>query len=531
MRKGIALITTLLTIVVLSLGAFAAAYFVFKDTQNQLAAKDADRALKAAEAGAQRALSRIKWFGNFSNFSGLLNGASYNVKISFNSSTWGGTLNSTGIYGGSRRYVSVDFIAIYRFSSFASRQNFKLGNLTIEKPFLEPTFFRTGASFETFAGQTLSFNGTPYNVTFVSKAPTLGRSVNLTPFVGGALPPFIPKVPQISYSSAACDLSDVTEIDGSFAKDSFGNILNIRDVNSDGQVVICSSSSSPLKVNGLLFAREPVTVVSSGSIDIEGMVGKRMGGMWSLMPEVAFVSKNGDIKVDAPVGFGCGGWMWSREHAVGLVALNGSVMLNNSISVRGRGNFTYNFLIYAGKDIKGNPPSTFMMGRGRRDALINVMHMNCPMFGSGAVNGTVMIAARGNIDLPNYNVLSRSQMGMGSSHENLNMLIWANGDINLGALSLATGHRGCCRMRWIASGGYTTLGILSNANLSISKLLLSGGVQGITDDDVNLWLSNLNSTSLAANKNVEYQLLSSFERQLDARNGIYNLVILHWRER
>ncbi|WP_457568816.1 hypothetical protein [Desulfurobacterium sp.] len=532
-RKGIVLITLLGVITVLSVAGGVASYLITKETQGTKSTKSSQQALLAAEAGAQRAISRIKWEGNFSAFKGEIGKSGYSVVVAYNQTTGVGKIISRGALDGANRAVVVNFWTSGSFSSFAAKDDFSMDYLSIEEPFSNVTAFRTGGQFKTSPGNRLEFNGTAYNATFISKAPTLGANVTLVPFTGGAAVPFIPSVTDTVFNPGTCDYTGVTRVQGDVVYFSNGTSVTLTDRTGDGTVVLCNTKGS-IESNGISYTGDPVVVYAKDDIDITGSRGHRFRGGET---EVTYVSVYGDIKVDAQLHLGCGCWKRSGNRTAGLVALNGNVEINAPINIRGKG-YDYNVLIYAGGDITGSP-SNATLGRGRGhggcmgNALINVMEKNCGHGSviSGVTNGNIMIAAQGGIDLGDWNVLSLNHKGGGSSsiEENLNILLWSNHDMNLGSLDLEVSSRGGHGRRWLAeNGNLVTLGILTGGKLNIGDLILSGAVTGISEEEVDKWISLL-SNGTAATDDPELFLLKQFKKQLHDNVGKYDLVIGNWK--
>ncbi|WP_457567816.1 hypothetical protein [Desulfurobacterium sp.] len=531
-REGVVLITILGLVTVLSVAGGIASYLITKETRGTKSTKDAQQALLAAEAGAQRAISRIKWDGNFSAFEGTLGNSGYTVRVSYNSTTGKGTIVAQGSTNNANRKVVVNFWTSGSFSSFAAKDNFTMDYLSINEPFANVTAFRTGGQFQTSPGNTLTFNGTGYNATFVSKAKTLGDNVDLKPFIGGAAVPFVPSVTDTVFSPGTCDYTNVSKIQAYAVYFSNKTSAPIKDRTGDGEVVICNENGG-IESEGISYLSEPVVVYAKGDIDITGSRGPGFRGG---EPEVTYVSLNGDIKVNSQIHLGCGCWKRSGNRTAGLIALNGNVELNAPVNIRGKG-YDYNVLIYAGGDIVGNSSNdTLKRGKGHGgcmgNALINVMEKNCGHGVSSDVvtNGNIMIAAQGKIDLGEWNVLSLMHKGKAGSTiaENINLLLWSNNDMNLGSLDLSVSSKGGGR-RWLAqNGNLVTLGILTGGKLNVGDLILDGTVVGISEEEIDKWIALL-SNGTAATDNPELFLLKQFKNQLQNNVGKYDLVVGGWK--
>ncbi|WP_297445854.1 hypothetical protein [Desulfurobacterium sp.] len=530
-REGIVLVTVLGVIAVLSVAGGIAGYVITKETKGTRTTKDAQQALLAAEAGAQRAISRIKWEGNFSAFSGSLGNSGYNVSVVYNQTTGKGEIIATGAFNSASRRVVVNFWTSGAFSSFAAKDNFTMDYLSMDEPFPDITSFRTGGQFKTSPGNSLEFNGMAYNATFISKSPTLGENVTLKPFTGGASVPFVPSVTDTVFNSGTCDYTDVTRVQGDKVYFSNGTSLTFTDITGDGTVVLCNTNGG-IESNGISYTGDPVVVYAKDDIDITGSQGHRFRGGET---EVTYVSLDGDIKVDEQIRLGCGCWRRSGNRTAGLIALNGDVELNAPIDIRGKG-YDYNVLIYAGGNITGSPSNSTLRRGGHGgcmgNALINVMEKNCGSWGSSNVtNGNIMIAAKGAIDLGDWNVLSLSHKGGrgGSISENINLLLWSNGDMNLGSLDLEVSSRGGHGRRWLAeNGNLVTLGILTGGKLNVGDLILSGAVAGISEEEIDKWIALL-SNGTAATDDPELYLLEQFADQLQNNVGKYDLIIGNWK--
>ncbi|WP_456396996.1 hypothetical protein [Desulfurobacterium sp.] len=169
-RRAIILTTVLATIAILSIAGGIAGYVITKETKGTRITKDAQQALLAAEAGAQRAISHIKWEGDFSNFTGRLGNSAYSVTVTYNQTSGKGRIVSESNLNSAKRSVIVDFWTSGSFSSFAAaKDNFTMGYISMDAPFPDITSFRTGGQFKTFPGNNLEFNGTAYNATFIEK--------------------------------------------------------------------------------------------------------------------------------------------------------------------------------------------------------------------------------------------------------------------------------------------------------------------------------------------------------------------------
>ncbi len=309
-----------------------------------------------------------------------------------------------------------------------------------------------------------------------------------------------------------------------------GTSATLTDKTGDGTVILCNINGG-IESNGISYTGKPVVVYAKDDIDITGSRGHRFRGGET---EVTYVSLYGDIKVDEQIHLGCGCWKRSGNRTAGLIALNGDVELNAPVNIRGKG-YDYNVLIYAGGNITGSPSdSALRMGHGGRmgNALINVMEKNCGRWGSSNVtNGNIMIAAKDEIDLGDWNVLSLSHKGGrgGSISENINLLLWSNGDMNLGSLDLEVSSRGGHGRRWLAeNGNLVTLGILTGGKLNIGNMILSGAVTGISEEEVERWIALL-SNGTAATDNPELYLLKQFVDQIQNNVGKYDLLIGSWK--
>ncbi len=504
-RRASAVLLALIAVGALSLVGGAAAYLNLRGTQAQVSAREASKILIAARSGAERALTRIR-MGNFGNFTGEVDGIPYTVTITQDSSDPDlFHVTSVAERNGVKRTVFVDAKRVYtsggKIPSFGAGGWFSLqGTFRTTRPFASTFTLGTNTGFSANGVYDLK----NYNVKFVDAGGKTPASLHDGDTSNGELIPyetssqnfFFPKVSQANVTvqlpnPAVCDY-------GSFFSDyKITKSTGYRDLNGDGQVVICGDNVLVERDFRAVSSDVPVVkIYSSGDINIDKDVEvKNSAGEYAVVDFFAQgnININGEVTAHGRKG----------PLAAEIVA-NGDINFNGGrLQLTGRTDDTgYDFLLYSGGNIN------FNSARG-----------NSPLHLTGRHDQDILIAAKGTIN-NNGNDWITADSGKGSAY----FLIWNDGSANLGVKSLKFSGGSAGRNPTVRK-----ISVLSGGSLVLGNVWLTGSFtrDKLTVDDIKAWANETQDPDLR-------KLLQSFIDQISSGSSVswqqVHIQIQKWAE-
>jgi len=435
-KKGIAIVTVLSVMSILMLVGVVATYLIFNETQMTKTVKDSTLALKAAEAGVERALARLLKSNLDNGFSGNLDTAFYSVsvsKISQDGMQETYEILSTGTVNNASRKIRVQIVVERSgiFKPFAADGEIQIDKIKINKPFasLLEMWAANGfqiADYDEINNLSLgsSYLQSSWNINFVYDQA------------------FTPSVKSLSLSIPTsqinCDL-------GNFSSD-LNSISGVNDTNNDGKIVICGNNvtiDDSLIINDSNYY-DSIEVYAQNNIDVQDEIKEKDSGHEGNSFNVLLVAQDGDITFEDDA----------------------------KIEQHGKSD-TYNITVYAGKQIIINSKSSFIDVTGRAT--------------SNEEGGVLIVAGEGIVTSEDY----WSQADAGRIHitgkEDTNLLIWSDGDIELKGVHFTGSNEDNLR----------TLGFIAHSDdpendphdILIKKFHLTGSENkaGITVEDLQNW--------------------------------------------
>ncbi|WP_457567798.1 hypothetical protein [Desulfurobacterium sp.] len=525
-RNGFILITTLGIISVLAIAGGIASYIITKETSGTKSTKTSTAALRAAESGAEIALSHIKQ-NDLNTLNQIApstyqitgNAANGNFTTVIKENTNGTfTITSVGSINGNNRTIIINAerkageIKSFAAAGTLTICNFKNVGRPGSRVWTNETVFWTGTGFEFCPAFTSPIDASSWNVTFaVGPDGTITPEAqnNLKPLIQDTSNAFIPSVKDanVTLPSYTCDIDDITQVytvssgKGSTttytltAVTSTGITVPVTDANGDGRIVLCNTGGS-ISVPKSISASSvtlPLVLQARDDINIDAPIGD------TDTVNLSLISESGNINIDDNIHLYA-----TDEKNVEIVAKEGDIYLNDELQLTGKSE-DYQVLVYAGDKILSTLTDTSFKGSSG-NYLFDISGYESA---NPDATSSVVVISRNGIDVGDTNFINVS------GKEWLDLLVWSDGDINVGDI------------KYVANSVNETryIGFLTSGNLTLGDMFFSGREyrSGLNYDEIVRWC---NYTTTAGSPAADF--ICSLKELIDAQ-AYSNIKINNWK--
>ncbi len=450
-KKGVAIVTVLSVVALLMVMGAIGSYVIRNEALMTKNIKDVNIALKAAEAGIEKAAARIK-NGIFDDFTGTLtNGANYNVKITETNCPSPAIkyacyiIDSTGTYNNVSREIKTSFSLDYNnsFGSFAADKQVVIDTIDLATIPIPPLDIYAKEGFDigilivgASTGDTSDINDLTYGDSYSFS--------NVTFYYEDT---FIPSVKDMNYSINTTAIAPLCT-DGAFGSD----------------VTVTSVS------NGAVICGDDVTIDNDISVD-----------------NLTVYARNNIIVNDAIYRKGGGGGGSATSFNVTLIAQGNITFGSNAeISTHG-GHATYNITIYAGGKIDIETTGSGGGGGGGGGGGMNNSFIDVHGGGWSSQRGGILIVAGEGITQSSTSTANFLTM---RGHKTGDLLIWTDGDVDINGIYMwgwTSDDAGPRNIAVIAYNGTITIDTLDTSRGGGMGGGGGGTLGGLTLDNLTDW--------------------------------------------